>query len=77
MSVSKEYLRIKDPAELGCGWLKAELGAGVKLEPGVKKKRSPASLSILCPVCGGPAPDHVHFGGEEGAVLGLYCKIRR
>ena len=55
MSVSKEYLRIKDPAELG---------AGLKLEPGVKKKRSPASLSILCPVCGGPAPDHVHFGGE-------------
>ena len=64
MSESKEYLRIKDPAELGCGWLKAELGAGVKLEPGVKKKRSPASLSIVCPVCGGPAPDHVHFGGE-------------
>jgi len=64
MSVSKEYLRIKDPAELGCGWLKAEPGAGVKLEPGAKKKRSPASLSIVCPVCGGPAPDHVHFGGQ-------------
>ena len=30
----------------------------------VKKKRLPACLSILCPVCGGPAPDHQHFGGK-------------
>ena len=31
----------------------------------MKKKRAPACLSIQCPVCGGPAPDHVHFGGEN------------
>jgi len=39
----------------------------VKMEPKVgpiKKKRSPATLNILCPICGGPAPDHVHFGGQ-------------
>jgi len=30
----------------------------------IKKKRAPACLSIQCPVCGGPAPDHVHFGGQ-------------
>lgn len=30
----------------------------------IKKKRSPATLNILCPICGGPAPDHVHFGGK-------------
>ena len=35
----------------------------------VRKKRLPACLSILCPVCGGPAPDHVHFGGKV-----LKCK---
>ena len=29
-----------------------------------KKKRRPANLCISCPVCGGPAPDHVHFGGK-------------
>jgi len=31
----------------------------------VKKKRRPANLSIECPVCGGPAPDHLHFGGQS------------
>lgn len=31
----------------------------------LRKKRLPACLSILCPVCGGPAPDHVHFGGKK------------
>ena len=31
----------------------------------VKKKRRPANLSIECPVCGGPAPDHLHFGGTH------------
>ena len=29
----------------------------------LKKKRRPANLCIECPVCGGPAPDHLHFGG--------------
>lgn len=29
----------------------------------LKKKRAPAPLTISCPVCGGPAPDHIHFGG--------------
>lgn len=28
-----------------------------------KKRRKPVSLTIRCPVCGGPAPDHIHFGG--------------
>ena len=28
-----------------------------------KKKRRPTNLCIECPVCGGPAPDHLHFGG--------------
>ena len=36
----------------------------------VRKKRQPACLSILCPVCGGPAPDHMHFGGK----LNIYYK---
>ena len=30
-----------------------------------KKKRRPTSLCIECPVCGGPAPDHLHFGGTD------------
>ena len=30
----------------------------------LKKKRRPANLCIECPVCGGPAPDHLHFGGK-------------
>jgi len=32
---------------------------------GMKKKRRPANLCIECPVCGGPAPDHLHFGGQS------------
>jgi len=32
---------------------------------GIKKKRRPANLCIECPVCGGPAPDHLHFGGQS------------
>ena len=31
----------------------------------LKKKRRPADLYIECPVCGGPAPDHLHFGGTN------------
>ena len=31
----------------------------------MKKKRRPANLCIECPVCGGPAPDHLHFGGTD------------
>jgi len=31
----------------------------------IKKKRAPAPLTISCPVCGGPAPDHIHFGGQS------------
>lgn len=30
----------------------------------VKKKRRPAILCIECPICKGPAPDHLHFGGQ-------------
>ena len=40
----------------------------------IKKKRSPACLSIVCPVCGGPAPDHVHFGGKYFENLKKYLK---
>ena len=35
----------------------------------MKKKRAPACLNIQCPVCGGPAPDHVHFGGNVAILL--------
>ena len=31
----------------------------------MKKKRRPANLCIECRVCGGPAPDHLHFGGTN------------
>ena len=30
----------------------------------MKKKRKPVNLNIRCPVCGGLAPDHLHFGGK-------------
>ena len=40
----------------------------------MKKKRAPACLSIQCPVCGGPAPDHVHFGGENHIDNQKLCK---
>ena len=44
-----------------------EAGGMEEVKPGypVKKKRAPAALTILCPVCSGPAPDHIHFGGEN------------
>ena len=56
MSVRRPYLRIKSPAELE---------GDVRQEPGLKRRRSAASLTVLCPVCGGPAPDHLHFGGDQ------------
>ena len=28
------------------------------------KKRAPTALTVDCNVCGGPAPDHIHFGGK-------------
>ena len=34
-------------------------------ENGAKKRRKPAELSISCPICRKPAPDHLHFGGER------------
>ena len=27
-------------------------------------QRSPPALSCLCKICGAPAPNHFHFGGE-------------
>ena len=44
----------------------------------LRKKRLPACLSILCPVCGGPAPDHVHFGGKNIAEIenNMFYKIK-
>ena len=41
-----------------------EPGPDLGPEPECKKRRQPASLTILCGVCGAPAPDHLHFGGE-------------
>jgi hypothetical protein len=35
------------------------------LDPVTGKKRPPAVLTLPCGVCGGPAPDHKHFGGRE------------
>jgi hypothetical protein len=40
-------------------------GGGWAGQGSMKKKRKPVNLCIQCPVCGGPAPDHMHFGGEE------------
>ena len=28
------------------------------------KKRAPTALTVECGVCSGPAPDHLHFGGN-------------
>ena len=28
------------------------------------KKRAPTALTVECGVCAGPAPDHIHFGGD-------------
>ena len=65
-------LRLKDPYELMYGErVKAEDDVEEEEEEEeqesggiIKKKRRPANLCISCPVCGGPAPDHVHFGGK-------------
>ena len=67
-------LRLKDPYELMYGdRVKEEEDEEEEEEEEeqqqessgiLKKKRRPANLCISCPVCGGPAPDHVHFGGK-------------
>ena len=70
-------LRLKDPYELMYGDRVKEEEEEEEEEEGeeeevdqeslggiMKKKRRPANLCISCPVCGGPAPDHVHFGGK-------------
>ena len=64
----RQYLRIKSPAELE---------GEVRQEPGLKRRRSVASLTVLCPVCGGPAPDHLHFGGDQRVTTAgaLLCNI--
>jgi len=41
-----------------------ELPPGLLDPANLKKKRRPANLCIECPVCGAPAPDHLHFGGQ-------------
>ena len=56
-------LKLKSPSELMGYQIKEETDIqGASL----KKKRAPAPLTISCPICGGPAPDHIHFGGESG-----------
>ena len=60
-------LRLRDPYDLmyAKNVKKEEEEADQESGSGfIKKKRRPANLCIECPVCGGPAPDHVHFGGE-------------
>ena len=62
-------LRLKDPYELMYGDRVKEEEEEEEEEDQesgaiMKKKRRPANLCISCPVCGGPAPDHVHFGGK-------------
>lgn len=65
-------LRVRDTFELMYGDSVKREGDDLELESehdqeiaGIgKKKRRPANLCISCPVCGGPAPDHVHFGGQ-------------
>ena len=31
-------------------------------------KRPPALLNLTCGVCSAPAPDHLHFGGENSCT---------
>ena len=50
-----------------------ELPPGLLDPANLKKKRRPANLCIDCPVCGAPAPDHLHFGGTNR----LLCKSTR
>ena len=35
------------------------------LETVKETKRKAIPLTIICPTCGRPAPDHLHFGGEK------------
>ena len=42
----------------------------------MKKKRKPVNLCIQCPVCGGPAPDHMHFGGEERGARRFFIPLK-
>ena len=78
-NISDMSLRLKDPYELMYGdRVKEEEDEedeeeGEEPESGgnIKKKRRPANLCISCPVCGGPAPDHVHFGGKTEETVGV------
>ena len=71
-------IKVKSQEELMChNDVKKEFGDSLKDEPRcgpVRKKRLPACLSILCPVCGGPAPDHVHFGGKKSCNKNMFYK---
>ena len=74
-------IKVKSQEELMChNDVKKEFGDSLKDESRcgpVRKKRLPACLSILCPVCGGPAPDHVHFGGKKKLKQNLDVFIKR
>jgi len=63
-------LKLRDPNSLTypaqeMGWAGENVESQKVGKAGVKKKRRPANLCIECPVCGGPAPDHLHFGGQS------------
>ena len=36
-------------------------------------KRSPVPLRLECGVCGAPAPEHRHFGGQPASHLTVLC----
>jgi len=63
-------LKLRDPNSLTypaqeMGWAGENFESQNVGKAGVKKKRRPANLCIECPVCGGPTPDHLHFGGQS------------
>ena len=74
-SISTMSLKLRDPAELFIhnannnaihkknGEDEIDVNMETRNVGQVKKKRAPASLTITCPICSRPAPEHVHFGG--------------
>ena len=53
-----DQTRVKSPGE---NMNQEETEGDIK----VVSKRAPAPLTLVCGVCSAPAPDHLHFGGEN------------
>ena len=71
MANDKFFLKIKPKSEFHVEITqKAEFPietnprAEFPVETKPKVQRSPPALSCLCKICGAPAPNHFHFGGE-------------